>query len=555
MASSITLMHVNDVDLHRIASSIASDGHTGVNQKVYQSITPEMLKEMGVDENAQPYEEGMSSAVFDNTRGNIVVFSLRNINYIANNISGPLSDVLPTIVKTEKFPLEETTETDWREPSDFLYAVEMERLDPLSSEEELVFTIWKGPIFEGNPDTPEDEARFILETPDDISVPRETIDKMIPAMRFLKKKSERLNVYHFDLHARNVMWGKDGNLKFIDLEDVGLLEAELAPQSTREASRHAIDEHTGYNPTVLKLITDEMRSEMDVSLDAHPYEEGSRSVVFDNERGNIIVFSIHDNAKRIAEQIKGPYSEILPEVFKIEKFDISSSDYSWWSNSNNIYAIEMERLTPLSEDEMEVYESWTRRVFGKNKMSNPDLYLQWMDTERRMPIEERIVPAMEDLAHNAENLGVSQSDLHGGNVAWDKEGGLKFLDLDSIDLKDVDLSPQSERTAMNLIKIATKIAATTYKSWPEYASIEDFVQFLIDDERDQFTHEDLQALNYRLRRPVKDIKEELQGWGFTLQLREPEKKVRGIQTPSHDRWFGPGSMPTHGGSGFGPEFD
>lgn len=86
-------------------------------------------------------------------------------------------------------------------------------------------------------------------------------------------------------------------------------------------------------------------------------------------------------------------------------------------------------------------------------------------------------------------------------------------------------------------------------SFPEYASIETFVQFCMDDERDHFGYEDLQCLNYRLHRPVSEIKEELQSYGLKLRLRATEKSVRGVRTSSHDRWFGPGSCKTHGGSG------
>src|SRR5271157_4772815 len=98
-------------------------------------------------------------------------------------------------------------------------------------------------------------------------------------------------------------------------------------------------------------------------------------------------------------------------------------------------------------------------------------------------------------------------------------------------------------------KIAARIAGITYKSAPEYRSIEDFVQYLMDDERTEFSHEDLAALNYRLRKPVGEIKKALESYGFNLSVRPVEKKPRGFSSPDNDRWFGPGSEPTHGGSG------
>ncbi len=88
---------------------------------------------------------------------------------------------------------------------------------------------------------------------------------------------------------------------------------------------------------------------------------------------------------------------------------------------------------------------------------------------------------------------------------------------------------------------------------PEYSSVEVFVQYLLDEERDTFTHEELSALNFRTRMPVNAIRKELEGYGITLANRPNEKKVRGFSSNSNDRWFGPGSMATHGGSGIDPQ--
>lgn len=84
---------------------------------------------------------------------------------------------------------------------------------------------------------------------------------------------------------------------------------------------------------------------------------------------------------------------------------------------------------------------------------------------------------------------------------------------------------------------------------PEYESIETFAQFLLDDDRDEFTHEDLMALNQNTQQTVGAIRSELEAIGFKLAMRAPEKHIRGFRTSSNDRWFGPGSQKTHGGSG------
>ncbi len=84
---------------------------------------------------------------------------------------------------------------------------------------------------------------------------------------------------------------------------------------------------------------------------------------------------------------------------------------------------------------------------------------------------------------------------------------------------------------------------------PEYASIEDFAQFLIDEDRFEYTHEDLAALNFRTRMPIAMLRKELESYGLKLAQRAAEKQVRGFSSNSHDRWFGKGSQATHGGAG------
>lgn len=83
----------------------------------------------------------------------------------------------------------------------------------------------------------------------------------------------------------------------------------------------------------------------------------------------------------------------------------------------------------------------------------------------------------------------------------------------------------------------------------EYESVEKLAEFLADDERTTFSHEDLSALNYRTHQPVSELRRALEGYGFTLAVREPVRRVRGINTSSLDRWYGPGSSSCHGGSG------
>jgi hypothetical protein len=84
----------------------------------------------------------------------------------------------------------------------------------------------------------------------------------------------------------------------------------------------------------------------------------------------------------------------------------------------------------------------------------------------------------------------------------------------------------------------------------EFKSIENFVQFCMDDRREEFTHEELAELNFTTHKRRQDIRAELEGYGLRLAVRRPEKACRGFNTSSHDRWSGPGSCPTGACSGW-----
>lgn len=85
---------------------------------------------------------------------------------------------------------------------------------------------------------------------------------------------------------------------------------------------------------------------------------------------------------------------------------------------------------------------------------------------------------------------------------------------------------------------------------PEFSTIAAFVQYLRDDERTTFSAQDLQTLNFALQKPLDEIRAVLEEEGFTLLPQTTVKHVRGFTTSSNDRWYGPGSDKTHGGSGF-----
>jgi hypothetical protein len=85
---------------------------------------------------------------------------------------------------------------------------------------------------------------------------------------------------------------------------------------------------------------------------------------------------------------------------------------------------------------------------------------------------------------------------------------------------------------------------------PEYASVDVFVQHCMDDERATFTHMELRALALNCKASGSKIRADLEGYGLKLGERPAARKVRGFTANPHDRWYGPGASPSHGGSGW-----
>lgn len=85
---------------------------------------------------------------------------------------------------------------------------------------------------------------------------------------------------------------------------------------------------------------------------------------------------------------------------------------------------------------------------------------------------------------------------------------------------------------------------------PELESVESFIESLLEDDRLDFTFEEAETLAASLEVHVSTVIRAMRDdWGMPMQPRASERRVRGIHTSSHDRWFGPGSSKTHGGSG------
>ena len=85
----------------------------------------------------------------------------------------------------------------------------------------------------------------------------------------------------------------------------------------------------------------------------------------------------------------------------------------------------------------------------------------------------------------------------------------------------------------------------------EMTSVEAFGESLLDDDRTAFNFTEAEALAEAVGVGVHIVVRRLRDeYGFTYEGRVVPKRVRGFLTSSHDRYFGPGCMPSHGGSGW-----
>ena len=81
----------------------------------------------------------------------------------------------------------------------------------------------------------------------------------------------------------------------------------------------------------------------------------------------------------------------------------------------------------------------------------------------------------------------------------------------------------------------------------EFSSVEALVEWLYDEEAEEFDHRHLLCLNVRLGRPLRALRRELEGYGLRLAKRPKERQARGFQSNPHNRWAG---NPCAGGSGW-----
>ena len=71
---------------------------------------------------------------------------------------------------------------------------------------------------------------------------------------------------------------------------------------------------------------------------------------------------------------------------------------------------------------------------------------------------------------------------------------------------------------------------------PEFQSVEVFVQFRLDDLEETFSMGDAQKISENVHKSLKDVMEELKGYGLRLALNNKASETRGFNSNNNDRF-------------------
>lgn len=175
-------------------------------------------------------------------------------------------------------------------------------------------------------------------------------------------------------------------------------------------------------------ITPEIKKKFNISENAQAFVSGNRSVVFENQKGNIVAFLNPDSSRACEQAYKavGRNSKVLPEIYDLEYINLKSFN-------SKVCVIEMEKLRPTTANEWEIIHVFVleyRAGFTKEVIKR---YREWQSSTEFVDTNfKKIADAVINLMEEMIKENISHKDLHGGNVAWDNDGNLKLIDWEEI---------------------------------------------------------------------------------------------------------------------------
>lgn len=176
------------------------------------------------------------------------------------------------------------------------------------------------------------------------------------------------------------------------------------------------------DPEIENLISKDIKSKYGVSPGQKAFESGIHAAVYPNSRGNIVAFIPswigREDACQVAYDSVGRNLTTVPEVFDLDQIKIFPD--------KTLCVIEMEKLTPLSDDEQE--EIWALLIKNKHLLDFSDIKNYLAEKEDISPLMTDLV----DLIDRMEKENISHADFSHDNVGRGRDQKLKLLDWESI---------------------------------------------------------------------------------------------------------------------------
>lgn len=161
------------------------------------------------------------------------------------------------------------------------------------------------------------------------------------------------------------------------------------------------------------VITPEIKAKFNIPENARAVTEGLRSAVYENSLGQIVAFT-ETNACPPAYKSIGRNSEILPEIYDLEEIDLE-----FHGDKYKFCVIVMEKLQPLDDSEYPIALNYMNKFNHDDEFPSPD---------------DKLGTEFIDLFQAMKDNNIYHFDLHPGNIAWSKDGSLKLIDWESIDV-------------------------------------------------------------------------------------------------------------------------
>jgi len=177
-------------------------------------ISDEIKAKYKIPEDAEAFETGARSAVYENSLGQIVAFTNKSACDQSYKSIGKNSNILPELYDLDEIEIEFENL-----PQKFCVII-MEKLTPLTNSERNEFRAVEGEFWAWKREITRQLENQVDPSKIDMNYPltRGTVEE-VAYVKLLKNMTDQ-EIEHTDLHSGNVAWGKNYDFKLIDWESI-----------------------------------------------------------------------------------------------------------------------------------------------------------------------------------------------------------------------------------------------------------------------------------------------------------------------------------------------